>query len=269
MKKLIICAIVLLTAVLMAADVTHLDNVGVYTPAHATRANTFTADQTVSNAGGDSNSYKLLLQSHMTAGDETQTSSIYTAWGADPYMVLAAPSATGVETQVIHLDTVSLRCAADGLLNLGGTGAGRFHDVFISGTLDVEVEGIVAQTSITADTGDIVATAGLISAATTVTGGTGVTATTGNVTATAGDVVAGDDVFDVLGEVRMIYPVVSAADPAEPFDCTVTVLGWQIIVDDTDDGTNQVVCICLGVDDVINYEWQRADDNASICPSLP
>ena len=153
-------------------------------------------DVTIDNAGGDANSYKLNLLAHMDAGDETQTSSIRTAWGLDPYMIIATPSAVGAETDVVHLDTVSLRCAADGGLDLGATGANRFDDIFIAGDFDAEVGSVTAQTDITSDTGNLVSTAGSVSAATTVsagttvTAGTGITATTGNIAASAGAVSA-------------------------------------------------------------------------------
>lgn len=66
---------------------------------------------------------------------------------------------------------------------------------------------ITAGTGITATTGNIVATAGdvtagaAVSATTTVTGGTGVTATTGNVTATAGAVNAGTSMTATAGDI--------------------------------------------------------------------
>lgn len=46
--------------------------------------------------------------------------------------------------------------------------------------------GVVSAVSVTATTGDVVATLGAVSAGTTVTAGTGVVATTGNITATTG-----------------------------------------------------------------------------------
>lgn len=61
----------------------------------------------------------------------------------------------------------------------------------ITSDKSLDVTGAVtASTNVTATTGNIAATAGSISAGTTVTGGTGVTATTGDVTATAGAVSA-------------------------------------------------------------------------------
>ena len=53
---------------------------------------------------------------------------------------------------------------------------------------------VEADGNITSETGNIAASAGSVSAATTVTGGTGVVATTGNVSATAGKVTSGTDV---------------------------------------------------------------------------
>ena len=56
--------------------------------------------------------------------------------------------------------------------------------------------------SITSTAGDLVATAGSVSAGTTVTGGTGVIATTGNITADVGDLVAtGGNVVATSGTV--------------------------------------------------------------------
>lgn len=60
-----------------------------------------------------------------------------------------------------------------------------------AGTTVTAGTGITATTgNIVASTGDIISTLGAVAAATTVTGGTGVTATTGNVTATAGNFVS-------------------------------------------------------------------------------
>jgi hypothetical protein len=235
----------------------------------------------IDNAAGDSNSYKLYLKAHLTAGDETQTSALYTAFGADPYLVIAAPNATGAETAVCHIDHDSIVFATDDTVDIGATGANRPKDIFMSGDLAVEdgtvtASGlisssggglqanttVVAGTGITATTGTIAASAGAITASTTITAGTGITSTTGNITASAGTVI------DSVNDVRMPQ-LVSAADPGEPYDCTITVRGYRILVDDTDDGTGQIECVCLGVDDVINYEWQRADDNTTQCPSLP
>lgn len=60
---------------------------------------------------------------------------------------------------------------------------------------------ITAGTGITSTTGNIVATAGAVSAGTTVTGGTGVVATTGDVTATAGAVNAGTSMTATAGDI--------------------------------------------------------------------
>jgi len=177
----------------------------------------------ISNAGGDSNSYKLILTSHLTAGDETQTSSLFTAFGADPYLVIATPSATGVETNVLHIDSTSFRMATDDVTDIGKTGGNRPKDIYLSGNLNAE----------------------------------------------GGNVVASGAVTDQYSNVRLSRPTVEADDPGQPFDCTATFRGHHILIDDTNDGTGDVECVCLRVDDVGGYEWQRNDDNATVCPSLP
>ncbi len=191
----------------------------------------------ISNAGGDSNSYKLVLTSHLTAGDETQTSSLFNAFGADPYLVIAAPSATGVETNVLHIDSTSFRMATDDVTDIGKTGGNRPKDIFLSGNLDAENGSVSANTT--------------LSAGTTVTAGT-------NVTATAGDVT------DQYANVRRIQPLVAATAVLEPFVCAVGVRGWMIQVDDTDDGGSDWICACIKSDDT-DYEWKKIDDLSVTC----
>jgi hypothetical protein len=205
------------------------------------------------------NSWKLYLRSDN--GGTEQTASFYVANGADPYLRVSAPSNAGAETAVCDIHDTVIAFATDDAVDIGTTGANRPKDIYMSGDLAVEDGTVTAS-------GNISSSGGALSANTTVTAGTDVTATTGDVTA-GDDVIATDDVTDAEGNVRQALPLVSAADPDEPFDCVAGVVGWTIVVDDTDDGTNQVVCVCLGVDDVINYEWQRADDNSTQCPSLP
>jgi hypothetical protein len=233
----------------------------------------------IDNAGGDSNSYKLYLKSHLTAGDETQTSALYTAFGADPYLVIAAPNATGVETAVCNIDHNSIVFAVDDTVDIGATGANRPKDIFMSGDLAVE-DGTVTASGLISSSG------GGLQANTTVVAGTGITATTGNIaasagaitantdlTATTGDVTAGDDVIatdDVqdaeAANVRMVAPIVSDAAPSAPFACAVGVYGWQIVVDDSDDGAGDWLCVCLRTDDVPNYAWVRVDNLATCFP---
>jgi len=223
----------------------------------AAAALTVNGSSTLTNAGGDANSYKLVLEAHMAAGDETQTSSIRTAWGLDPYMIIATPNATGVETDVVHLDTASLRCAADGQIDLGATGAGRFKDIFLSGNLDAEVGSIVSQVDITADTGNIVATTGSVSAGTTVTAGTGISTAVGDVTSSAGNQV------DQYANVRMARPIVDADVPSEPFSCVAGTYGWIIPVDDTNDAGASWLCWCARIDDIGGYAWRKVSDEGS------
>lgn len=146
----------------------------------AAAALTINGDTTITNAGGSSNSYKLKLAARWATGPETQTSSLYTAYGADPYMIIATPNATGVETDVVHLDTVSLRFANDNTTDIGANGANRPKNIYTSGLVSVGAS-LSVQSNIVSNTGDITSTAGAITA------NTNITADTGDIIATAGD----------------------------------------------------------------------------------
>ncbi len=245
---------------------------------------TVTGDTTITNAGGDSNSYKLILEAHMTAGDETQTSSVFTAWGLNPYLVVATPSATGVETNTLHITPTVFSFATDNQTDIGATGATRPKNIYLAGNIVAEAGNITANGNliattgsvaanttitgvgdITSTTGNIVASTGFMSANTTisagavVTGGTGVTATTGNVTAAAGSAV------DQYANVRVLRPIVATGTPAEPFDCTAEVYGWMIPIVDTDAGADWL-CWCGKLDNVPNYEWRKVSDEGSCFP---
>lgn len=232
----------------------------------------------ISNAGGSSNSYKLLLAARWATGPETQTGSLFVAFGADPYLVIAAPDAVGAETNVIHMDETSFRFATDNTTDIGKTGANRPKDIYLSGNLDAEIGSITAQTDITSDTGNIaasagnvtangnlVATTGSVAANTTVTAGTGITATTGNIVASAGFLSASTSVSDQYENVRRAYPQQVAAAPAEPFDCVVAVRGWIIYVDDNNDTGESCLCFCGVEDDDSTYEWLKAENPSTSC----
>ena len=88
-------------------------------------------------------------------------------------------------TTVAGVATVSLPAA------ITAPGSLTTTTTLAAGTTVTAGTGLIATTGgVTASAGNIVASAGSVSASTTVTGGTGVTATTGNVTASAGNLVA-------------------------------------------------------------------------------
>jgi hypothetical protein len=126
----------------------------------------------------------------------------------------------------------------DDTTDIGATGANRPKDVYISGDLNAEAGSVVANVDVTSG-GDVSA---------------------------GDDVLATDDVADEYANVRQIKPHVAADVPAEPFACTVSTLGWEISVDDTNDGGQMWRCTCLGLDDVINYAWVKDDDLGTCFP---
>ena len=102
------------------------------------------ADLVITNAGGDSNSYKLQLVGHITSGDESQTAALFVAYGADPYLVVAAPNATGAETNVLHIDHNSIVFATDNTVDIGASGANRPKDLYMTGTATIGTNVVVS-----------------------------------------------------------------------------------------------------------------------------
>lgn len=109
MKRFLIIFLAILVAGLTIAGTTYVDSTGVYTPAYATRANAFSADQTLSPlSAGDSNSRKIFLNAHRASGSVTLKSSLYTITGADPYLAISAPNDAGSATVVMEIHDAAL-----------------------------------------------------------------------------------------------------------------------------------------------------------------
>jgi len=97
-----------------------------------TNSNTFTADQSLGNAGASTNSYKKIFVADNSG--TLQYSSIQGIFGADPYLRISAPHETGgAETPVVDIHRTKIAMVTDSLVDLGATASGRLKDIFISG----------------------------------------------------------------------------------------------------------------------------------------
>ncbi len=65
-----------------------------------------------------------------------KSGSIYGAYGADPYLVFAAPNDAGVEVPVFHLHDTSIAFVTDNSVDIGGASDNRPKDIHISGTFN-------------------------------------------------------------------------------------------------------------------------------------
>jgi len=101
--------------------------------AYENQINSFTATQTITNGGSNTNSYKLTLDANN--GGETQTSSIQTLYGADPYMRTSVPNDSGAETAVFDIHDTVIAFTNDNTVDIGANGANRPKDLYAAGTI--------------------------------------------------------------------------------------------------------------------------------------
>ncbi|KXH75407.1 MAG: hypothetical protein AM326_03385 [Candidatus Thorarchaeota archaeon SMTZ-45] len=131
MKQFLIVVSAIFVAGLVMAGTVYVDSTGVYTPAYASRSNSFTADQTISNAGSNNNSYKILVVAN--DGGVAQTGSFYTAQGNDPYLRISAPNDAGAETGIIDIHDQVIAFVNDATTDIGTLGANRPKNIYASG----------------------------------------------------------------------------------------------------------------------------------------
>ena len=103
--------------------------------AYLDQSNTFTNNQLISNAGNNTNSYKISLVSN--AGGVSQTGSIQTLYGADPYIRISAPNDSGAETAVIDIHDTAITFSTDNTVDIGSSGANRPKNLYMSGDIDI------------------------------------------------------------------------------------------------------------------------------------
>lgn len=120
----------------------------------ATWPNTYTADQNLQQAdspaftgltlsgnltfadpGTNANSYKISLIAD--SGGTNQTSEIYTAYGADPYLRLSVPNDAGAATAVLDIHDQVIAFSTDNTTDIGASGANRPKNYYGSGLITI------------------------------------------------------------------------------------------------------------------------------------
>jgi hypothetical protein len=80
-----------------------------------------------------SNTNSPIVQFISNTTGTLKAGSIYGAYGADPYIVFAAPNDAGAEIPVFHLHDTSIAFVTDNTVDIGGTSDNRPKDINISG----------------------------------------------------------------------------------------------------------------------------------------